>query len=160
MIPTILILTWQYIIAYTGSANSETRIIFAPFIVESAYSDLLLRKFFLSIFFPLAVLLIFNKSFLKDFEMQFAWFTFLLGAIQNYFFAEGGPTLYAGNFRWSAQITLLFLFIISARFVYQRWGKTNIQYMEEKLIVYLAYLPHVASGIVYFLYCLSTTKYS
>jgi hypothetical protein len=159
MIPTILTLSWQYIIAYTGSANAETRIIFAPFIVESAFSGFLLPKFLLSIFFPLVILLILNKSLLKDFEMQFSWFTFLLGAIQVYFFAEGGQYLYDGNFRWGAQITLLLLFIISARFVYQRWGKTNIQSVKEKLIVYLAYLPHVASGIIYYLYCLLTSKY-
>jgi hypothetical protein len=159
MIPTVITLIWQYIIAYTTSGNKEAGIIFVPFVVESAFSGFLLPKFLLSIFFPLVIFLILNKSLLKNFEMQFSWFTFLVGAIQTYFFAEGGQYLYDGNFRWSTQITLLILFITSARFVYQRWGKTNIQSVKEKIIAYLAYLPHVASGIIYYLYCLLTTKY-
>ena len=159
VIPAVVTLIWEYFVSYSGAGNVETHIIFAPFVVERAFSEFLLPKFFLSLLFPLVILILFNRSILKRFEMQMAWFTFLLGAIQVYFFAESGSPLLAGNFRWSAQITLLILFIASARFVYRRWEELNIQLLKEKIIVYLAYLPHVAGGIIYFLYCLITTKY-
>jgi hypothetical protein len=160
IIPAGITLIGQYFVSYSGIGNVDTQIIFAPLVVESAFSEFLLPKFFLSLFFPLVILILFNKTIFKVFEMQLAWFTFLLGVIQVYIFAESGSPLFHGNFRWSAQITLLILFIASARFVYQRWGELKMQLLKEKIIVYLAYLPHVVGGIVYFIYCLTSARYS
>jgi len=156
ILPAIMILSWQYSITYTDVMNTNKGIIFAPFIIDRNVSNYLLLKFFLSVFFPLIVLLVNNKILEHENALKLSWLTFFAGTAQVYLFAEGGSDFKAGNFRWGAQIGLLLLFIASARFIFQQ--HTNLS-MKEKMINYLTYLPHVAGGIVYFLYCLLTIYY-
>jgi len=155
ILPAVITLLWQYNINYAEVGNTNASIIFAPFI-ESIFSENLFFKFLLSIFFPLLVLTVNYKSLIQDSALKLSWLTFLAGAAQVYLFAEGGSEFKAGNFRWSAQIGLLLLFIASARFIYQRQGILPI---KERIIGYLAYMPHVIGGVVYFLYCLLTVYY-
>ena len=156
ILPALMILLWQYRITYSEAIDANKGIIFAPFVIDRNVSNYLLLKFFLSIFFPLVVLLIHNKFLKHENALKLSWLTFLAGTAQAYLFAEGGSDFKAGNFRWGAQIGLLLLFIASARLIFQQHANWS---MKERTINYLAYLPHVAGGIVYFLYCLLTIYY-
>jgi hypothetical protein len=158
-IPATLILAVQSYITFLIPNAEEGGFIFAPFVVESAFSHYLFWKFLLSIAFPLVVFFLTVKPLEKDHELQLAWFSFLAGIGQVYLFAESGDRMLHGNFRWSAQITLFVLFAVSVRFIAARLAAAGQVTLKQRLVAAIAYLPHLASGIVYYIYCLTSIHY-
>jgi hypothetical protein len=158
-IPAIITLIGEFLVSYILPNNIDTQIVFWPLVVESAFSQYLFIKFILSILFPLVTLLFFSRFILKQPEMLLAWFGLFFGVIQVYLFAETGNLLYDGNFRWGAQVALLVLFAATLRFIYINWENKKILTLRNKIISISSYLPHVISGIAYFVYCLVSTKY-
>jgi hypothetical protein len=155
IVPGAIILLFQYLYTYTSINGSVTKILFLPFAVESGASNYLPLKFILSIFFPLLILCIYKKEYLKDRINLLATLTFLLGVLQLYLLAESGNRLGAGNFRWGAQITSFILFVSTARYL---WAKTD--FGKKELIAITAGLsPHIIAGIIYWLHCLSSKGY-
>lgn len=73
----------------------------------------LLRKFLLSIVFPLLVSALYWNRARRDLALVLAWCSFLVGSFYAYTLAE--KIRFAdGNFLWSAYITLFVLFVVSA----------------------------------------------
>jgi hypothetical protein len=159
LIPAIVILALQAYVTFLLPDANQGGFMFAPLAVESAYSDYLLPKFLLSILFPLVVFLFTIKPLAKDHEMQLAWISFLAGIAQVYLFAESGNRMLDGNFRWSAQITLFVLFAASFRFIYTRYTPAWRVKSLPDVMALLAYLPHLASGIVYYVHTLTSIHY-
>lgn len=118
LLPGFLVLLFQFLFHFVRSTGHGSSIVIAPFAVFETYSSDLGIKFLLSILYPLFVVILFFKSFLKDVRLQFAWLSFAIGAFFTYFIAESGNGLAAGNFGWSGQITLFILFIETSLFLF------------------------------------------
>lgn len=159
-VPAVGILALQWVFLYLRSGNPSEGILLLPFQVESAFSKNLLPKFLLSILFPLGVALIFNRDALQKVELQLAWLTFLAGAFQMYFLAEGGDRMLHGNFRWSAQIALFLLFAASARYLYLLPPKTALNQGKARWFANCLYLAHLFAGAAYYLVTFFTKSYS
>ena len=113
-LPGIIVLLWQYKLAFMGSRDSN--VILAPFKVISWMSHKVALKFLLSIIFPLIVSLVYFKKVFEDKAMMIGWIIFGIGSFYGYFLAEGGISIYAANFLWSTHITLFILFFQSIIF--------------------------------------------
>jgi hypothetical protein len=155
IVPGVIILFFQYLYTYTSVNGSVTKILLLPFAVESGASDYLPLKFILSIFFPLVILCIYKKDYLKDRINLLATSAFLLGVLQLYLLAESGNRLGAGNFRWGAQITLFILFVSTVQYL---WEKTDFG-KKELVAITVGLSPHIIAGIIYWLHCLSSKGY-
>jgi hypothetical protein len=154
VLPTLLILTWQFLINY--DSGDGTGVIFSPLGVMSILSRFLLLKFLLSILFPLFVLLLYYKHAVKDIRLILTWITFFFGAFFTYFIAESGDRFLHGNFTWSGEITALLLFCSSTVFFIEQL-KIN-RFKANFLSIFWAL--HALSGIFYYLYVLLTTEYT
>ena len=157
-LPVLLSLFFQWLIAYQYGDPGEG-IIFAPFQVEGAYSHNLAIKFFLSALFPLIILVIARRSLLKDSNLLVGWTGFLMGAAQFYLLAEGGERMYHANFRWSGQIMLFLLFVVTARWLLKEKVLVSGMKLSEKVIGYGAYLAQLVGGVAYYLYCMTSIHY-
>lgn len=147
-LPSLAILVWQFLITY--SPNSNDGVIFSPFQVMNSFSDYLLPKFLLSIAFPMVVALSFWKSVIHDKRMQLGWFTFFFGAMLTYFFAESGNRENAGNFVWSAEISLFILFVCCLIFLSE--NKHLLKRAFHTWPVVLTGILHVVYGFFYYFY--------
>jgi len=156
--PAAIILPIQLFITYLSPTSVGYSIIFLPFMAESAFSSYLPIKFLLSIIFPLAVSILFIRRTFSSKEFQLGWLSFLIAIFQLYLLAESGKGLLGGNFRWSAQITLFILFIVSARFIYLQWGSEKV--VKAKVMALISYTPHIISGLIYYIYCFVSIHYS
>jgi len=157
VIPSVLLLAWQFITTY--AASDEAEVIFAPFAVMSAYSNHLLFKFILSIWFPLWVTLFWWKEIQKENNFLLAWVVFGAGAFYTYFLAESGPRFLHGNFGWSGEITNVILFVSASLFFAKQLTHKWPWKWKEILILGAAFLPHVAFGIAYYLYCMRVDSF-
>ncbi len=153
IIPTVIMLTWQFLVAY-GSPE-QSGIFFYPFGVMAGLSGYLGIKFLLSILFPLLVAILFLPEAARDTRMVLAWLSFLVGAFYSYFLAEGPPRTLDGNFIWSGKITLLVLFCISTLFLLER-----IRAVRWKTVLLgTVWVSHVVFGVVYYYHIFITQKY-
>jgi hypothetical protein len=159
VLPAGLVLLAQWIFTYILSGGGGA-IGFHPFEVESAFSDYLFLKFLLSTLFPLSVLFIRYRDFLREPDLQLAWFTFIIGAAQLYLLAEEGDRFYHGNFRWGAQISLFLLFAVSVRHIFRVERITGFIRRSDKLIVYGTYLAHLAAGVAYYIHVFISPDYA
>jgi hypothetical protein len=158
-LPGLVILFVQWLIAY-HFGHPGVGIIFAPFKVESAFSQDLGLKFLLSAIFPLLVLVISRRKLLSDPTLLVGWASFLVGTAQFYLLAESGDRLTSGNFRWSGQIMLFLLFVVGARYVLKEIIPSGGTKLWEKLVLYGAYLAQFSGGIAYYIYCMISIHYS
>lgn len=157
-LPGLLSLGIQWLITYYYG-DPGAGIIFAPFLVEGAYSRYLALKFLLSILFPLTILIIARRSLLKDSNLLVGWTGFLMGAAQFYLLAEGGERIYHANFSWSAQITLFLLFVVSARWLMREGILSKGLNLPTKIISYSTYLAQLAGGVAYYIYVMTSIHY-
>lgn len=130
-----------------------------PFVAAQMLSGFLPQKFFMSIFFPLMVAVLFFRRMLRDHEMVLAWSAFIIGALQFYLFIEKGSRYTHANFLWGAQITLFILFAVSIRFLLKQEISLRELARPAKWAAYAAYLPHILSGIAYWVFCYTTPHY-
>ena len=117
-LPTAAVLGGQYYLSYSahaGLVGYHDSIIWAPLKVMRHHTTGLLRKFLLSIVFPLLVSALYWNRARRDLALVLAWCSFLVGSFYAYTLAE--KIRFAdGNFLWSAYITLFVLFVMSALF--------------------------------------------
>jgi hypothetical protein len=155
-IPAVLVLAWQFFVTYT---SGEAGVVFAPLAVMRFYSQFLLLKLILSIWFPLGVSLVYIKSMMKDRSMVFAWLIFVFGAFLTYFMAETGNRFQHGNFGWSGEIANFILFVFATLFFIRMIvSKERISWKEMGLI-FVGFIPHLAAGIIYFIHCLTVNQF-
>ncbi len=158
-LPAALVLAAQYWYTY-ASGEADSAIVWMPFAAAGSMSGYLALKFLLSILFPLAVALISFRSVRRDPAMGLAWLSFAAGAAQYYLLAESGSRLQHGNFLWGAQISLFVLFAACTRFLigqnvgWKHWTR------PASLSQSSFYLLHLAAGIAYYIYCLTSPHYS
>jgi hypothetical protein len=149
-LPILEVLAWQLLYYRASGAGG---FVFAPLQIMSFYSpDGLLPRFFLSLLFPAAVLLLYFKAASSDVSLQLAWLTFAFGALCTYFLAETREWR-DGNFIWSGQITLLILFIASALFLLrQNASLLAVRRFTWKFNVCTVILAlHFVSGVAFYL---------
>lgn len=127
VLPIVIAMGWIYASTYTVVQNTDVSqgsgISIEPFKVMAYFQAIyvphaqipvwLLGKFLLSILFPVMVAVTCFSSVRADPRFCLAWLQFAIGAIFMYFFTEE-PMFNAGNFTWSAQISLSILFVVSA----------------------------------------------
>lgn len=146
----------QFLFAY---APDEPGIIFAPFAVMQYYSTNLLAKFILSIFFPLAMTLVYYKKIFQDSSVIFSWLCFIIGAVFTYFLAEEGVRFIHGNFGWSGEITLFLLFVTIVIFWIKNFYEKDQQKLANLLILAGTFIPHVIFGIIYYSYSITQNTF-
>jgi hypothetical protein len=154
-IPSLFVLVFEYLSTYTGG---DVSVIFAPLVVMKQASNFLLIKFFLSIWFPLMVLIVYWKKATEDFPIMMAWGVFFFGAAYTYLLAEGGWRIFHGNFTWSGEISMFVLFTVSTLFFFGQMDKT-IPIRKWTIILITGFLPHILCGIIYYGYCLLNNFY-
>ncbi len=154
-VPACLVLAVQGFVTYSDGGS----VIFQPFSVEAEYSAYLPVKFFLSILFPLCLAVFYLPEMRRQPEMLLAWAAFAAGALQMYLLAENGSRLEHGNFRWSAQIGLFLLFAATARFALRCTPGFGKERLKQRLLVGLAYLPHVTAGVIYYVHAITSKGY-
>ena len=158
VLPGTLTLAIQYLFMYQAE-ETNTAIIWAPFLVESAFSNYLVIKFFLSTMFALHGLVIFRKQLISDKLLLLGWVMFVVGIFQNYFFAESGSSMLYGNFRWSGQIVLFLLTIIILRKAMRYFFSCNEGSLFTRASFASAYVLQVIGGVSYYIYCLTSMHY-
>lgn len=157
-LPSVLLLAPQFVITYVRG-EADGGIALMPFVAAQMLSGFLPQKFFMSIFFPLMVAVLFFRRMLRDHEMVLAWSAFIIGALQFYLFIEKGSRYTHANFLWGAQITLFILFAVSIRFLLKQEISLRELARPAKWAAYAAYLPHILSGIAYWVFCYTTPHY-
>lgn len=150
-IPAGLVLLAQWMVGYLMAPGENVLILIRPFEVESAFSDDLILKFGLSILFPLVVGMINFRDVIGKTDIQLAWISFFVGAAQMYLLAEGGDRFYHGNFRWSAQVTLFLVFVVTARYVAIRIDLKKSFLNIKSSVVYGVFFTHLLAGIIYYI---------
>ncbi|MCP8632737.1 hypothetical protein PUR31_10315 [Pseudomonas mosselii] len=157
-LPVLLVLSLQFFHTYfyqglsTGTGNEESHVLFLPFETFSHYSNFLTGKLFLSIAFPLLVLLSYPKASTQNKAFVLAFLCLLMGMILTYFFAESGYRMYAGNFWWSGQIGLYLAFLFSLAFLLgDRKSLTRTVFDKIKYGLCLSvFFAHTACGVFYY----------
>jgi hypothetical protein len=160
LVPGAFVLLVQLWLTYYLPGNDNSSILFSPLGVMSGYSGYLLPKFFLSILFPLAVLLFNFRRVTRDNTLMLAWAGFLASLPQMYLLAESGNRFVQGNFLWGAQIMALILFVASARFLWREQPVTEKFPGWEKKVVLFIYAAHFLAGIVYYASLMILAGYS
>ncbi len=133
-VPSLLILSWQYVLIYTpGHAASlwyHRSIAFAPFAVARYIPDCyglhLIVLPVLSLLFPALVYLLYLPESRKDLSLNLSWLTYLISLTYFLLLAElcGGKVDLTGNFSWGCQLSYLILFIYSTLFLL-RWERSD-----------------------------------
>lgn len=157
-LPSVALLVPQFVITYVRG-EVDGGIALMPFSAAQMLSGYLPLKFFMSIFFPLVIAVLFFRRALHDHEMVLAWLSFAAGALQFYLLIELGSRFTHANFLWGAQITLFILFAVSIRFLLKQEISLRELASPAKWAAYAAYLPHVASGVAYWMFCYITPHY-
>ncbi len=165
IIPATIVLGWQYYITYSSQQMmvEQSTIIFAPLQVIQMQSSGIMPKFLLSIPFPLYIYSAYFEHAKKDISLNLAWLVFAFGCFYKYFLAESGERMIAGNFGWSAQITLFILFVISMLFFIRH---TSIleklhNWRQIKMTMWggiMIYSLHLISGIGWYFFCLISVR--
>jgi hypothetical protein len=156
LFPGVLVLLGQWLLLYASSSGSG--VIF-DWTIQGLSSKYLFWKFLLSALFPIVATLLLFKKVAKDPYILLGWFGFVAGAGMFYLVSEGGRRIGDGNFTWGAQIMLFLLMAALVRFCLRL-------FVEEKtagwkrLVIWGAYLLHVASGVIYYIYCLTSKLYT
>jgi len=162
IIPTILILGWQYWFMYASNTDvvREGAIVFAPLATFRYWSGMLLPKFFLSVLFPMAVTILYFRQVRSDTRFVLAWAAFLAGSALAYLLAEDGIRFTHMNFIWGAQVGLFILFVYSLYFfieqVVNRVGQTGASIVKSVVDFKIwlpagIYLLHVFFGAIWYL---------
>lgn len=155
-LPGVVIMAGQYLTAY---APNEPGIIFSPFSVMQYYSNNLLLKFLLSIFFPLVITIFYRKKIKNDGAVILSWMCFIIGALYTYLLAEEGVRFIHGNFGWSGEIALFLLFVAVTRFWLKNYFETKDDKIKNLIILFVSFTPHVVSGIIYYYYSITQNTF-
>jgi len=168
ILPTALTLGWQYWTTYSenqiqGLYKGESSIAFAPLTLVRLWSKYLLAKFFLSIAFPIALLLTFWNSVKIDHYVVLSWLIFIVGVSQYYLLIEQGPRAAQGNFAWGAQVGAFLLFATSVRHFLSKSTKDNFiskcKFIRWSFCAALLAMHLLAGGVFYALEYISPQQF-
>lgn len=141
-IPSILTLLYQWYFTFVQNNlfPHHHKTIIAPFLVWSAHSPHIPLSLFLSIAFPLLILILYFKEI--DFYLILSWLTFLVALSMLVFIAEY-PKWSSGNYFWGAIAANYILFLFSVRFL------LNQPIYWKSKVAYVVFGVHFLSGIFY-----------
>lgn len=157
-VPGIFVLFGQWFYTY-ASVEQQSGIIFAPFLVESAFSAFLLPKFLLSSLFVIQGSILFRKELITKPDLFMGLLLFLFGIAQYYLFAESGFRLEHANFRWSAQIGLFLFTVLITRRYFEHFLIDGVKNIIQRTLALITYGAHLIGGIAYYVYCLTSVHY-
>ena len=148
ILPAAVALGWQYYISYTGRTGLwyQDSIIWAPLQVMHYHTAELPKKLLLSIVFPLLVSILYWNRLRSSVMMQAAWGSFVLALFYTYTLAEK-IRLPAGNFLWSAYISLFILFFASSIFLVRQLSAKETNTPRWKgVLCCTALIAHAVAG--------------
>jgi hypothetical protein len=155
-IPAILLLGWEYSLAFTPRSGG---IQIEPFAAMRLLSDHVVTKLVISILFPAGVAIYYFKEMIKDKRMILTWIIFLFGTFYTYFLIEGGTRRADGNFGWSGEISMVLLFIFSSIFFLKmKLNAPKFKFYDSVLTGIL--VLYIISGVIYYIYCLNVNNIS
>ena len=108
LLPMLAVLIWQHHRTYAGVSDSgdyRDSIVFVPLAVMRIHTSGLALKYLLSTLFPLSVVLLYGRRAWADSGLKFSLLALLVGTLYTYTLGEK-LRLAAGNFLWSAYITV------------------------------------------------------
>jgi len=155
VIPGVSILFLQWMLVFGTSAVSS--IMIDPFVISYS-SSYLFWKFLLSILFPAAMTGLFFRKIIKDSYVLLGWIGFIGGAVMLYFLSESGARMYDGNLSWGAEVMLFLLIASMVRFCLKTFAVEKTV-LWKRLLIWGIYLLYVASGIVYYVHCITGSSY-
>lgn len=162
-IPSVIVLGWQYFFYFTQDIQSK--ILFSPFEVyriRAGGTSGILINLILSIAFPLCVYVLDHHKASRNFGLNFSWLVFLIGSFYSYFLVQSGPGLRAGNFSWSAQISLFILFLVSAKYLIDNnrnfLSTAPLKHLIKVVFTFSIFGLHLLCGIYYFYWNLTLSK--
>jgi hypothetical protein len=155
VVPAVLVLAWQFKIAYQDPSEAGSGIIFAPFVVARSYSNHVFLKSLTSIAFPLTVLMLYFKEARSYAPLRLAWLSFGSSILFFFLLAEAGPRMYHANFAWGVHICTFILFVASVMFLLKASGQgpeTEGRKKDTRLrpCIWLGVL-HVLCGLAFYL---------
>ena len=112
VIPSFLIMILQNKALYDVNAGNN-QIIIAPGRAMGVHASNIVAVSFLSIAFPLLILLFHIKDLFKNRYMLFAWMSAGVGFMQYFLFSEEGARDMDANFSWGYAFTIILIFGIS-----------------------------------------------
>lgn len=122
-LPAVVLLGLQFFMlprwTQTAVATSDGKIAFAPLALFRAwgvFDKLIFLRIVMSVLFPIVVYAAYVRPARRDFSLNLAWLSTMIGIFYTLCFVETGARLPAGNFGWSAQITIFILFVVSMSF--------------------------------------------
>lgn len=119
LLPAAAVLAWQIQRTYAspgGLGHYTDTVVFAPLAVMRIHAAGLSAKYFLSILFPLSVVLAYGRRAWADAGLRFSLVVFAFGTIYAYGLGERHQ-LASGNFLWCAYITLFILHFFAVVFL-------------------------------------------
>ena len=148
---TLALLTFQYLLTYTGSSASVT---FGFLTVMQLWNPLwqIPLKFLLSIAFPLAVYILHFDQAHRNTYLNFCWLVLGFGCVFTYLFAEEGNRLIHGNFVWTGSITLFVLMFASILFMIRQYRNQPLHALRSNwqfIVVTVIFGLHILSSIWY-----------
>ena len=112
VIPSFLIMLLQNKALYDVNAGNN-QIIIAPGRAMGVHASNIVAVSFLSIAFPLLILLFHIKDLFRNRYMLFAWMSAGVGFMQYFLFSEEGARDMDANFSWGYAFTIILIFGIS-----------------------------------------------
>ena len=157
-LPAALLLAYQTIIWNTGR---DSQILFQPLGVfyewtlhyEAAANQGLFVKLLASIAFPLLTTLLMWRQARRSVAVQLAWLCTAIGLTYSYLLVDTAQVA-AGDFIWTAQISLLVLFMATLLLLVQGWSQLR-GWQRWPQLGMLAL--HVFAGIVWYNVHLTST---
>jgi hypothetical protein len=120
LLPMLAVLIWQHQRTYAGSGDPlrdySDSIVFVPLAVMRIHTSGLGVKYLLSTLFPLSVFVLYGKRAWADGGLRLSMIAFIFGTAYAYTLGEK-LHLAAGNFLWSAYITVFLLYSFALMFV-------------------------------------------
>ncbi len=96
-----------------GSVSDGNLIITEPFEVWYLFSDSVILAVFLQMAFPLYMLMIDGRYFLRSTRGKLAWFGYLIGFVQSVFLGESGQKLSHANMMWPMISGMILVWLVS-----------------------------------------------
>lgn len=157
VMPTLILMGFQYQIKYSPDKIQATSVIFAPFEVWGAKTPSIAFSTLLTLAFPLATVFLKPKSLIEQQGYLLAWLLVLVAFLQRLLLAESGGFKPHGNWAWGYFIAIKVIFIYSLLTLMNNDKPKEYRYFSIGLIPWAILVLHGISGIIY-LYRLFSVK--
>lgn len=159
-LPTIINLLFQYSSMFrNGNSESENGIGFSFLRVWHLYSQNVPLSLFLTLAFPIVILLFNINDFMNNRAYRFSWEFLLAGSLEFMLLTESGSRLAHANFCWGYMYGLFFIFMMSSCLLL----KSTVSKKNHVIVIGIEWFVlflHLICGTIYFLYMLNGGDYT